>query len=562
MAGFITRKDPRTYDQTNRVSKLLRKISNLGMDFDGKIFTNSKSIGLYDVDPNTQNQNSIQYNGSVYDIFAGFSYTDPSMHKNISLYDRGYDETKRNDLRRLAVQDEVEEVLDIVTDEAICYNDNGLFCELLYNKTDFADDLNDEISDIFNKIYSYFGFWDHNMAWGYFRKFLIEGYLAFEIIYDGEPNRPETQKNIIKFKELDVVTLVPAIEPNTGEKIWIQYPTEPLKRRVLYDSQIIYISYSQFDTASRVSYVERLSRSFNLLRIMENTRIMWAVTNSSYKTLFTIPVESWKTRGQQSLAETMHNYREVIDFNQDSGELTVNGSPMMPFSKEYWFPSVDGESPRIETLGNDGPDLSDTESLNYFKQKFWQTSKVPFTRFDHQQGRGSYAMNTESMMREEVKFAAFINRLRAVYKEILIKPVYIQICLKHKEFLTDINFRNSLTLDYVSDNVFTKMREVELIQKKSEFIASLNQNLTETDDEGNEKPYFDLDFLVERFSGITTEDLEANRVIKEKKRLLKEGYKEEDVEKILNGEAESKFKPEKKEEEKEEKEEEEGGIAL
>lgn len=565
MAGFITtRKDPRSYSNDNRVSKILRKISNLGMDFDGKVFKNSKAIGLYDKDPTAQQSASeFRFEDSVYDIFDGYSLTDPSMHKNVSLYDRRYDEKKRDELRRLAMQDEIEEILDIVTDETICYNENGLFCELLYNQTLLTDDLNDEINEIFNQIYSCFGFWDQNMAWGYFRKFLTEGFLAFEIIYDGDQDKRETQKNIIKFKELEVLSLVPAVDHQTGEKIWIQYPNDPARQRVLYDSQIIYISYAQFDSASRVSYVERLSRSFNLLRIMESTRIMWAVTNASFKTTFTIPVENHQNRGKQSLAEVMHSYKEVIDFNNESGEITVNGRPMLPFNKEYWFPSVNGESPQIQTLGGDGPDLSDTEAMNYFKHKLYQASKIPFTRFDNQQGRGSYTLNAESVMREEVKFNNFINRLRSIYKELLIKPIYIQLCLKHKEFASDVQFRNSLTLNFVSDNVFTEMREIEVIQKKSDFIGSLMQTFATTDSEGNEIPYFDIDFLVTRFSGLTREDIDMNKRMKDKKQLEKDGYKEKDIEKIIDGEPKSRFKAEKKKEEKDEEEDEGGGgLAL
>lgn len=564
MTGFITtRKDPRLYS-TNTVSKILRKISNLGMDFDGKIFKNSKAIGLYDKDELSKQPNDeFRFEDSIYDVFNGYSLTDPSMHKNVSLYDRTYDENKRNELRRLAMQDEIEEILDIIADETICYNENGLFCELLYNQTLLSDEINEDISDIFNQVYSNFGFWDQNMAWGYFRKFLIEGYLAFEIIYDGDPENNETQKNIIKFKELDVLSLIPAVNQETGEKIWIQYQNDPIHQRVLYDSQIIYISYAQFDSASRVSYVERLSRSFNLLRIMESTRIMWAVTNSSFKTTFTIPVENHNNRGKQSLAEIMHSYKEVVDFNNESGELTVNGRPMLPFNKEYWFPSVGGESPQIQTLGGDGPDLSDTEAMNYFKNKLYQASKIPFTRFDNTQGRGMYTINADSIMREEIKFNNFINRLRSIYKEILIKPIYIQLCLKHKEFASDVQFRNSLTLNFVSDNTFTEMREIEVIQKKSDFIGSLMQTFVTQDSEGNDVPYFDLDFLVNTFSGLTKEDIEQNKKIKDKKKLQKEGYSDDDIEKILNGEPKSRFKAvKKKDEDKNSEEDNGGGLAL
>lgn len=561
MAGYIkTRKDPRTGNQRNIVSKTLRNLSNLGMNFDNKIFKNSHAIGLYEMDPMQKNTNKFVYEDSVYDIFNGFSFTDSSMHKNISLYDRVYDEGKRMALRRLAVQDEIEEILDIVCDDSICYNQNGLFCELLYNQMLMDDKKKDEMMNVFNDIYAYFGFYDQNMAWGYFRKFLVDGFLAFEILYNTDGNEDVgKQKHIIGFQELDTLSLIPAIDEKTGEKIWIQYKDDPVRQRVLYDSQIIYISYSQFDSATRISYVERLTRAFNLLRIMESTRIIWAVSNASFKTMFTIPVENNSNRGRQTLAETMHSYREIVDFNWESGEIMSNGKPMMPFNKEYWFPSVNGESPQVSTLGGDGPDLADTEALKYFKMKLWQASKVPFSRFDVDQGRGQYSMTTESMQREEIKFANFVNRLRSIFKEILIKPIYIQLCLLHQEYVNDTNFRNTLALKYVNDNVFTEKREIELIQQKADFIGSIMQTFVTQDAEGNEQPYWDLDYLIRRFGGFTNEDLENNAKIQEVKNLVKEGYKEKDAEKIANGEDPSKFKKEKKEEEGEE---EEGGDNL
>lgn len=562
MAGFILRKDPRKFN-TNKVSKMLRKISNLGMDFDGMAFKNSKAIGLYDKDLNTENNaNTFQYQESVYDIFSGYSLTDPSMRKNISLYDTQYNDNKRNELRRLATQDEIEEILDIITDDIICYNKNGLFCELLYNETLLSDEVNKYIKESFNMIYNIWGFWDQNIAWGFARKFLIDGYIAFEIIYDGDNTNSGNQKNIIKFKELDVLSLIPAVEKETGEKIWIQYPNDNTKQRVLYDSQVIYISYSQFDSACRTSYVERLSRSFNLLRIMEATRIIWAVTNSQYKTTFTIPVENHNSRGKQALAETMHSYKEIIDFNNESGELNINGSPMMPFNKEYWLPSVNGESPRIEVLGGQGPEIADDAMLTYFKNKLFSASKIPFSRFDNLQGRGSYAINADNILREEIKYSKFIERLRSIFKELIIKPVYIQLCLKYKDFSTDIKFKNSLTLNFVSDNVFIEMRELELISKRIEFINSVNQSLVTKNNDGDETPYFDIDFLINRYSGFTKEDIDANKKVKYEKSLIDEGYKPEDIQKILKGEDKSKFKPIKKKEDKEEDKEDESNNFL
>ena len=83
-------------------------------------------------------------------------------------------------------------------------------------------------------------------------------------------------------------------------------------------------------------------------------------------------------------------------------------------------------------------------------------------------------------------------------------------------------------------------------------------SIVETDDEGNEKPYFDLEFLVREYLGLTDEKLALNQRYKDEKKLKKEGYKQEDIAKILDGAPKSDFKPEKKEK-KDEKEEDNGG---
>ena len=402
-----------------------------------------------------------------------------------------------------------------------------------------GESIEEEIADVYNNIYNYFGFNDSVSPWNYFRKFLIDGYLSFEIVYN------DKQTEIIGFKELDPISLMPGIDSDDGKKVWIQYKGEGAKERQLWDSQIIYLSYSQVNSPMRISYVERLIRSFNLLRIMEHSRIIWAVSNASFKTQFTIPVGGKsKTRAKQSLSTLMNSYREVVDFNFESGEIQTNGKPMMPFNKEYWLPSKDGESPEIQTIGGDGPDLGDTESLKYFSDKLQLASKIPFSRFDRE--GAAYDMEASGMLRDEIKFGRFISRLRSIWQEILVKPVYLQMCLNHPELKNDIAFKAGLGLDFIKDNVFEEMKEMELQTKRVDFIGNLKTQLSTMNAEMEEIPYFDLGFLIKRYGGFTRDDIKANARAKERTELEAEGYKEEDIEKILLGANKDDFKPEEK----------------
>lgn len=558
MAGF-TNTNRNNTNNPNPVTRRLRRLSSFGMNYEDDVIKNVRSI-----DMNLQTQNlQTSYTGQVGSVsdenvqvlFARMSATDPSISKGyFNLSEENY-QKKKEQLRKFSLQDEIEEILDIICEESIVFDGANKFANIKLNYK-AEQDILDEFSEEYNKIYNYFGFYDTVQATDYFRKWLIDGFLAFEIVYNSD------QTEIIGFVELDPAALTPGIDPVTNEKIWfvnqsIGINGQTMQDRILYDSQIIYLAYAKADNVSRISYVERLIRSFNILRTMEATRIIWAVTNASYKTQYIIPVGSVQSpRGRQTLAQAMANYKEVVDYDWDSGEIKTNGRPMIGFYKDIFMASEGGETPQIQNLGGDGPEISDTETLRYFRDKLRQASKIPFTRFEKEQGEGVYSLSAEGINREEMRFEKFIGRLRAIFSEILVKPTYIQMCLKHKEIMSDMNFRVNLGLEYNKDSIFEDNKQIELLQKQCDFISSVMGSVVVRDSEGNETPYFDIDFMVREYLGLSEEKLKLNQRYKDEKALKEEGYKQEDIAKILDGAPKSDFKPVKQ---KKKDDDEEGG---
>lgn len=565
MAGFTG--NSRSYSNNpNPVSRMLRKLSSFGMNYKDDVIKNVRSADLMLTQQNISNgnTNSTQI-GTINDdnvqvLFARMSSTDPSLGKGyFSVAEESY-QKKKEQIRKFALQDEIEEILDIICEESIVFDAGNKFADIKLNyKVDQT--ILDELSVEYNKLYNYFGFYDAIQASDYFRKWLIDGFLAFEIVYN------EQQTEIIGFVEIDPMSLTPGLDPQTNEKIWFVNQRmgtggQLSQDRILYDSQIIYISYSKSDMTSRISYVERLIRSFNILRTMEATRIIWAVTNASYKTQYIIPVGSVQSvRGRQTLAQAMNSYKEIVDFDWDSGELYTNGRPMLQFYKDIFMASEGGETPQIQNIGNDGPEISDTETLKYFRDKLRQASKIPASRFEKEQGEGVYSLSADGIAREEIRFSKFIARLRSVFQEILIKPLYIQMCLRHPEIQTDMNFRVNMGLDYYKDSVFEQNKEIELLQKQADFISSIMSSMVIRDAEGNETPYFDFDFIVRKYFGMSDEDLKLNQRYKEEKKLKDDGYKQEDIAKILDGTPKSEFKA-KKPKKKDDEDDESGGGPL
>jgi hypothetical protein len=508
MAGFLDYLKP-NQSALGNILKNLGNISKFGMQYDDMVVRNSQAIGKTEGYFFNQDGTGFTQNDAFY---WTASYQDTKVRKYIAYFDKDYIE-KRNYLRKFSLNGEIEFIIDTVTDESITYDDRNYFAQPSFINLDLKDKIKDEMSTNYNRLYNVFGFQNSVLAWQYFKQFLIDGFLAFEIIYDNKG------KEVIGFKELDPASLQPVVEKvgeNEYKQFWIQYPQNPQMSRKLTNEQIIYISYAKGNSVSRVSYIERLVRSYNILRIMENSRVIWNVMNASYRLKFIIPIGSQSPqKAMQTLGQLMSNYKEDISINDASGELTINGKPKVQFYKNYLFPEKDGQSPTIESLNPSGPDFNVMENVLYFFNKLKMDSKIPYARFASKNGTpANYQISIDQLERDEIRFEKFLRRLRSIFQEILVKPLYLQMCLDHPELSRDKSFKANIGLNYYRDSEFEEMVEMSGFTKRSEFIKGLGELKVKAGEE--EKAYFDNDFLIQRFLGMNPDQIKMNQKYKEK----------------------------------------------
>ena len=497
MAGFYDRFGGQT---TGGVTDALRRISSLGMKFDDMVIKNSKAIGTTES----------QLGGGDFnprDLMYALAMSDISQKKYIPIFDKDYP-SRRDFLRKFALNSEIDWMVTTVTDEAIVFDETNYFAYPSTSLLEIKEKIREDLNDQYKKIYNHFGFVTDTTAWQYFRQFLIDGVLCFEIVYD-----PKGQ-NIIGFKELDAASVRSDIRNENGvlKKVWYQYPDKPGMTRMLYDTQIVYISYAKGNLPSRISYVENMVRSFNLLRIVENAQVMWTLMNSTWRLKMVVPIGSKSPqKARESLGEMMSLYKEDIRIDNTTGEISVNGSPTMQFYKNYLFPSKNGESVDIQTLAGEGPDMNESPLLSYFGNKMKEDSKIPFMRFDKAQNGGQLTGTAATGVdREEIRFHKFINRLRSAFQELLVKPLWIQMCLKYKELEDDEIFKSSLGLRFVQDNIFEEIRRQEILQKRLELVTAM-QGVTDGEDQ-----FFDTTWLVERYLRLDKDELDSNTEAKKR----------------------------------------------
>lgn len=509
-----------------KFSKLLTALSRYGMTYTDQVLKNMQAVPA---DRNLQNKEDIGYHQSLYQGWDN-SWT-PKKEEDKSYSEKALIEKVRV-LRKMATQPELEDILDILANECIVYDNDESYIATPFMDTALIQELNEKsaeeirrcVDTSFYKLYMLLDL--KRNAWSLFKRWLIDGVLAFEIVYDDL----EHPKSIIGIIPIDPTIITRKVDQDGTEK-WIMFKDMVGLERTLLSSQIIYVKYSERDDGvDRQSYLERLIRPFNIYRIIEQAQIIWTTTQASFKMMFTIPVAGMnKARGLQTLQSAMNRYKEEITFNSETGELLTNGKVNQIFNKEYWMPENENGKPEIETLVDNGPQLNDSDQLTYHLNKLYKISKIPLGRFDKDAQATWFGSDPTAVLRDEINFGRFVNRLRSTWAEIILKPLRIQVSLSIPDIKNDKRILDAISLRFNTYNQFTEMMEIEIDTKRVEFIQTMHDSLTTQDAEGNDVSFFSQKFLVLKYLKMSEADLELNQ-----KYLLEEKFKK----KSGNGEEE------------------------
>ena len=499
------------------ISRILRQLSQGGMNYDKQLIKNLRAIPA---DKNLRPKDDVigqsVYGGTMDNWRQKGEEDKPFTEKTL--------EQKREVLRKMAMQPELEDILDTMANESIVYDDDEAYIGTPFIDTGLtqqlteksAEEIRNAVDIAFYKIYQLLN-WKKE-AWNIYKRWLIDGVLAYLIVYDNI-EFPHTITDLIP---IDPATLTKCYDQDTNTYYWVQFKDVLGQERVLLDSEIVYVKYEDTGVSTRLSYLERLIRPFNLYRIVEQAQVIWTVTQSSFKTMFTIPINGMnRAKGMQTLNQAMNRYKEDINFNTETGELMVNGRVNMPFNKEYWMPENENGTPSIETLVDNGPMLNDSDQIKYFESKLYKMSKIPESRFDREAQATWFGSDPTQAMHDEIAFGRFVTRLRNTFAEILLKPLRIQLTLSIPDIKNDKRILDAVSFRFNTDNAFSELAEMEYMSKRAEFIGTMKDTFVEPDADGNDVPYFSMEFLIMKYLKMSDADIELNEKLKRKEKLKK-----------------------------------------
>lgn len=474
------------------LSKIMRNISNLGLNYNLEIAKNTLGTTSYE-DP-TQ----IRSEDNIYDVLSNRATAHVLANKSIPYLDETA-QNKRAILFEYATKTELDLLLNKVVNECVIYGD-GDFCSLKKLPNSYSEEIQTRYNQIFERVYHRLNFNNGVQASRMVKNFLITGYLTYQIIWD------DKMLNIIGFAPIPSWTIVPTYDSYTGSLLWIQFPDDPQSREIFLDSQIIHISYSTPEIGDRTSYLEGLIKPYNQLKILEQTRIIYNVMHANVYMKFNVPVEGLpRQQAEQVIGQMIADHYENIEWDDTLGAMTINGNKNIQYNKSFFFPKGEYGGVEMEIVSAEGHNLNESDMLKWFRNNLIRASQIPYNRFEQENGGGSIYTDAD-YTRDEIDFNTFINQIRMMFKEIIVKPIKLQMCMDFPELINDELFLNSVDIDFKVNEYFERWKEMNILEKQ---VSSISTMLSLQRPDGRQQ--FHIDFLIqEKLKLLTAEELKIN----------------------------------------------------
>ena len=416
---------------------------------------------------------------------------------------KDYDLIRR--YRAMALHPEVDSAIEDIVNEAIVSDTNDTPVNVDLSNLDVSDRIKTIIREEFSYILHLLDF--NNKAHEMFRRWYIDGRLFYHKVIDIK--HPE--RGLTDIRNIDSLKIKPVREYKRGTNsteaqkafsnrdsyaFGAASSTDPaqIEEYFLYNKMgMNYMGRSGYTGANQnrsqavkltkdavtyvtsglvdgnngqvLSYLNKAIKSLNQLRWMEDSIVIYRMARAPERRLFYIDVGNLpKQKAEQYLRDVMSRYRTKISYDQSTGEIR-DDKKFTSMLEDYWLPRREGgRGTEVNTLPG-GQNLGELADLQYFKDKLFRSLNVPSSRMED--GGGFQIGKSDNILRDEVKFAKFVGRMRKKFSYLFTDILKTQLVLKGvvspKEF---DQMKEHITFDFIYDNHFSELKDMEMLQNK------------------------------------------------------------------------------------------------
>jgi hypothetical protein len=221
-----------------------------------------------------------------------------------------------------------------------------------------------------------------------------------------------------------------------------------------------------------LSYLHKAIKSLNQLRMIEDSLVIYRLSRAPERRIFYIDVGNLpKVKAEQYLKDVMMRYRNKLVYDAATGEVR-DDRKFMSMMEDFWLPRREGgRGTEITTLPG-GQNLGELADIEYFQKKLYRALGVPESRIASD---GGFNLGRSSeILRDELKFAKFVGRLRKRFANLFNDILRTQLILKNIVSPEDWEvLSDHIQYDFLYDNQFAELKESELINNRLGTLSTI-----------------------------------------------------------------------------------------
>ena len=413
--------------------------------------------------------------------------------------------------RQMALQPEVDSAIEDITNEAIVSDKDDSPVEIELSNLEASDSIKKSIRDEFDHIKKLLDV--DKAAHQIFRRWFIDGRMFYHKVVDLE----DPSKGILELRWIDplkIKKLRIVEKPPMDADQFMKYDYGKTTEFYIYnekgvnntnqgikiaDDAIAYITSGVKDQGKNIvlSYLHKAIKYLNQLRMLEDSIVIYRLSRAPERRIFYIDVGNLpKIKAEQYLRDVMSRYRNKLVYDSNTGEIR-DDKKHMSMLEDFWLPRREGgRGTEITTLPG-GQNLGELTDIKYFQTQLYKALNVPPSRLESDK---SFDLGkSEEINRDEIKFTKFVGRLRKKFSDLFHDLLKTQLILKGVITPDDWeDMKEYIQYDYLYDNHFSELKDLEMLQKKMEVLNELDLYVGK---------YFSQDYVMRQLLQFTEQEI-------------------------------------------------------
>ena len=391
--------------------------------------------------------------------------------------------------RGMSLQPECETAIDDIINEIIVDTGRSDLITLNLANLGVGDKVKNQIREEFKHVLRMMDF--RNLGYDIFKRWYVDGRLYYHLVIDPEkPDKGITEMRLIdalKMKKVRETKIPTPEEQERMRKMDIIIPRTQdyfvynpqgfysnagnAKQQTIRIAQdaVSYCTSGLMDGGRRmvIGYLHKAIKPLNNLRMIEDAQIIYRVSRAPERRIFYVDVGNLpKIKAEQYMRDIMNRYKNKLVYDASTGEMR-DDRKFQSILEDFWLPRREGgRGTEITTLPG-GENLAEIEDILFFQKKLYKALNVPLSRMAvEDSGQGFFGRASE-ITRDEIKFAKFLDRLRARFNGLFYDVLKKQCLLKGICNKQDWDkMRDHIMFEYETDSHFDELKNAELTEQR------------------------------------------------------------------------------------------------